>query len=98
MEEIKKTSRSGRESYSSVKLWARREKRQQEAYARQEKYDLLNTQKKIDLVVKRGGSKRELDRLTKRLADEKKAPFVKIVKMMDAEPPKKKNYQRVKRS
>ena len=55
--------RKGREKYSHAKADARRDKRRQEAEARQRHYDGLSLKDKIALVTKRGGSKRELARL-----------------------------------
>ena len=56
------TTRKGRESYSSTKLWARRNKRRDEADVRQAKYDVLTLDEKI-ASAKLGGGKRELARL-----------------------------------
>jgi hypothetical protein len=50
--------------YSQVKNHARQLRKQREADDRQGKYELLTLAQKIALVTSRGGSKRELARLT----------------------------------
>jgi hypothetical protein len=65
--------KKGREHYSHAKADARRDKRRQEAEARQRVYDKLSLKDKIALVTKRGGSKRELARLEKLAAPKAKA-------------------------
>lgn len=67
------TKRPVRQHYSHAKADARKEKRRTEAEARQFKYDSLTTQQKFDLVVKRGGSARELARLSDQKKREKEA-------------------------
>ena len=51
------------EGYSHSKADARLRKKQNEADIRQSKYEVLSTAEKIALVVKRGGSRKELARL-----------------------------------
>ena len=51
-------------SYSHRKADARKRQKQDEADDRQAKYDSLSRAEKIALVTNRGGSKRELARLT----------------------------------
>jgi hypothetical protein len=60
--------RKGREHYSHAKADARRDKRRQEAEARQRVYDKLSLKQKLELVKSRGGSKRELARLEAKAA------------------------------
>lgn len=55
--------RQGRTSYNSTKLWARRNKRSEEAAFRQTKHDSLTLKEKITKATKRGGSVKELARL-----------------------------------
>ena len=50
--------------YTQVKARARQERKRKEADFRQGKYELLTLAQKIALVTNRGGSKRELARLT----------------------------------
>ena len=50
--------------YTQVKAHSRKEKKRKEADFRQGKYELLTLGEKIDLVNKRGGSKKELNRLS----------------------------------
>lgn len=73
------SGRKGREKYSHAKADARRDKRRQEAEARQRHYDGLTLKDKLALVKSRGGSKRELARLEKIQAEKtaKKATAVK---------------------
>lgn len=72
-----KTSKKGRESYSHAKADARRDKRRQEAEARQHTYDGLSIKARIALVKSRPGeSKRELARLEALLA--KPAPKAEV--------------------
>lgn len=61
---MEKQLRSNRKTngYNSSKLHARRQKRQNEAAERQEKYNSLSVEEKIKLAKKRGG-KKELARL-----------------------------------
>ena len=54
-----------RESYSSVKLHAKRDRKRQEAQARQREYSALSIKDRIARVTDRGGSVRELARLQK---------------------------------
>ena len=51
-------------SYTQVKAHAKKLRKQHEADDRQAKYDALSRAEKIALVTNRGGSKRELARLT----------------------------------
>ena len=53
------------EGYTQLKAHARQDRKRRDAYARQDKYDSLTVAEKIALVLKRGGSKKELERLTK---------------------------------
>jgi len=57
--------KKGREHYSHAKADARKDKRRQEAEARQVVYDNLPIEDKLNRAILRGGSKRELDRLYK---------------------------------
>jgi hypothetical protein len=50
--------------YTQNKANARRNRKRDEAETRQAAYDALNHSEKIALVTNRGGSKRELARLT----------------------------------
>jgi hypothetical protein len=59
-----KTSKKGRESYSHAKADARKAKRREEAEIRQSDHDSLTVSEKIAKAKKRGGSVRELLRLT----------------------------------
>ncbi len=59
------TGRKGRTSYTFVKQGARRDKRRQDAEARQREYDALSVKDRINRVTARGGSVKELARLTK---------------------------------
>jgi len=59
------TKRGKVNGYNSSKLWARREKLQIEAEKRQQKHDSLTVKQKIEKAVARGGSVRELRRLSK---------------------------------
>jgi hypothetical protein len=73
-----KTMKKGRDSYSSIKLWARRDKRKEEAFERQIEHDSLSTEEKIAKCKFRakkgmGESKREHTRLLIRLEKEKEA-------------------------
>lgn len=53
--------------YTSTKLWAKRERRQSEAFTRQSKYNLTPSTEKIKLIAsRRGKSKRELERLAQK--------------------------------
>jgi len=55
------------EGYSSTRLWAKRERKAGEAFARQSEYTLLSQAEKVKRVKsRRGESKRELARLTKK--------------------------------
>ncbi len=66
------TTGKNRKSYSFVKQQARRDKRRQEAEARDRHYQSLSTADKLKLAQSRPGeSKREVARLTKRLEWEK---------------------------
>ena len=65
--------RKGRTSYTSTKLWARRNKRSEEAAVRQDKYDSLTLKEKLAKVTNRGGSVKELARLTAALKASKKS-------------------------
>jgi hypothetical protein len=60
--------------YTQVKAHARQQAKQRDADARQAIYDDLTLAQKIALVTSRGGSKRELARLTK--VKEKPVPVV----------------------
>lgn len=65
---------SGRQSYSFVKQQARRDKRRQEAEARDREYQKLSIQERITIAeTRRGLSKRELARLAKLLKPAKKS-------------------------
>jgi len=50
--------------YTQIKAHAKQLRKQREADIRQSKYDALSHAEKIALVTNRGGSKRELARLT----------------------------------
>ena len=50
--------------YTQIKAHAKRNKKRQEAELRQSKYDALSQSEKIALVISRGGSQKELTRLT----------------------------------
>ena len=78
-----KSERKGRERYSQDKTHAKQDRKRHEAYARQDKYDALSTEKKIAACVP-GGSKRELARLEKKLAAEK-APATKPAPLTEAQ-------------
>jgi hypothetical protein len=54
----------GRGNYSQAKSNAKRLLKQKQAEIRQAKYNALTLSEKVALVEKRGGSKRELARLT----------------------------------
>lgn len=71
--ETKTEGRKGREHYSHAKADARRDKRRQEAEARQRHYKGLPLKDKLALVKGRGGSKRELARLEKLQSESKAA-------------------------
>jgi len=90
-----KTSKKGRESYSHAKADARRDKRRQEAEARQRTYDGLSIKARIALIKSRPGeSKRETARINKGLewakaqavtaAQAKKAPMTEAEKSAKA--------------
>ena len=68
--------------YSQVKANAKRNRKRNEAFGRQEDYDSLTVQGKIALVTARGGSKRELARLMKQkdtpVAVKSTAPVVNV--------------------
>jgi hypothetical protein len=57
--------KKGRESYSSVKLHAKRDRKRQEAAARDREYQGLSVKDRIARATARGGSVRELARLQK---------------------------------
>ena len=63
--------------YKSFKMNAKRDRKRQEAEIRNEKHNALTTQQKIAKATKRGGSVRELARLNKALALEKKESEIK---------------------
>lgn len=67
-----KVVRKGRDNYSQVKANARRNKRRDQAEARQFKYDSLSTKEKLASCVP-DGSKRQRARLEALLAKEKEA-------------------------
>jgi plasmid stability protein len=94
--------KKGRNKYCSVKLKARRHKRRDEAEARQALHDGLKTQEKINKAIHRGGSVRELKRLTALVLKEKEvkkaAPPVEPPKVVDSPKAKKAPYQKPKRS
>jgi G:T/U-mismatch repair DNA glycosylase len=69
-----KSTKQGRASYSSTKLWAKRERKRQEAEERQEKYDSMTTLAKLKMVRSLGGSKRQLKRLEAQYQAENAAP------------------------
>lgn len=101
-----KTMKKGRDSYSSVKLLARRHKRRDEAFDRQSEHDTLTLKEKLDKCKFRakkgmGESKREVARLLIKLEKEKEAkkaaPAAPAVKSEVIQTPKKK-YQKVKKS
>ena len=50
--------------YTQMKAHAKRDRKRQEAEARQAKYDKLTRVEKIALATNRGGSQKELTRLT----------------------------------
>lgn len=68
--------------YTQIKANAKRNRKQNEAFGRQEDYDSMTVQGKIALVTARGGSKRELDRLMKQkdtpVAVKPTAPVVNV--------------------
>jgi len=64
-----KTTRKGREFYSHAKADARKDKRRDEAEARQAKYDSFTLKEKIASCVP-GGSKRQMAKLQAKLAKE----------------------------
>lgn len=75
-----KTTRKGREFYSHAKADARKDKRREEADARQARYDALSIKEKIASCVP-NGSKRQLAKLTAKLAKEPvamKVPSVEV--------------------
>jgi len=75
------TKKKGRESYSHAKADARKAKRQLEADQRQAKHNSLTIKEKIAKATKqRGGSVRELKRLTELLnrKPEAKVPTVEV--------------------
>jgi len=87
--------------YSSAKLHAKRDKKRQESEARQRAYNQLSLTQRLQLAVSRGGSKKELDKLNKKIELEKKPQPVLVQSPTPAvaeTPKKKKPYQRVKRS
>jgi len=89
-----KSTRKGREHYSHDKADARRDKRRQEAEARQRTYEGLTIKARIALAKSRPGeSKRELARLEKLLATQK-APATKTPPLTEAQ----KTVKTVKRS
>jgi hypothetical protein len=91
-EEIKsKTGKKGRESYTHAKADARKEKKRLEADKRQDKHDSLTLKEKIAKATKRGGSVRELKRLTELLnrKPEPKAPVVEVTAPKAATKPAK---------
>lgn len=64
--------RKGRDNYSSTKLWAKRDRKREEAEDRQAKYDALSTAEKLaGLPV--DACARQRARLEKQLATEKAA-------------------------
>ena len=77
MSEKEKVSHKGRVVYSHAILDAKKDRRRQEAEARQRDHNMLTTAQKIKKAKARvGESKRELARLEARMATEK-APAVK---------------------
>lgn len=73
------TVRKGRDSYSSTKLWAKRDRKREEAEDRQAKYDALSTAEKLaGLPV--GACARQRTRLEKQLATEKAAKKPTVTK------------------
>ena len=73
MTEIKTGDQKGRKGYSFVKERARRDKRRQEAEARQREYDGLTLEAKLA----RAKGKKEIAKLEKKLAKRNEKPVAK---------------------
>ena len=103
-ENTQNTSAGGkiRKNYSHKKADAYLDMKRQEAFNRQEKYNLLTLQEKIALAKsRRGESKRELTRLNtppKKKETATIVPQVQSVTPPTEAAPKKKKYQKVKKS
>lgn len=67
-------SKRKQNGYNSTKLWAKRERKRNEALDRQEKYDGMTTLAKLKMVRTLGGSKRQLARLEAQYKKENAAP------------------------
>jgi hypothetical protein len=78
----------------------RKDKRKQEAAARQRAHDLLTLEQKIELAKSRGGSKRELARLTAPPKPKTETPTQTVVVVKEAKPatPPKQKYKTSKRN
>ncbi len=66
------TTRRGRENYSQIKNHAKQDRKRQEAYARQDKYDRLSLTQQLASCVP-GGSKRQRARIEAQMAKPAKA-------------------------
>ena len=81
---------------------ARKDKRKQEAAARQRAHDLLTLEQKIELAKSRGGSKRELARLTAPPKPKTETPpstqTVAVVAVAKPATPPKRKYKTSKRN
>ena len=91
------TPRKGRaSSYSQVKAHARQDRKRHEAYARQDKYDLLTTKQKI-IQLGPTGSERQRNRLELQLLEEQASntPNVPVVKTEKKSKSKKVEIPRV---
>lgn len=94
-----KTTRKARQSYTHAKADARRDKRRQEAEARQRVYDGLSIKDRLALAKSRpGSSKREVARLEGLLAKkpEPKAEVVATVQVAATEEAKPKRTPKSK--
>ena len=86
-------SKRKQNGYSSNTLWAKRAKKRNEAYDRNEKYEAMPLLEKLKYVRGLGGCKRQLARLEAQYAKEK-APAVKPAPLTEAQ----KSEKVVKRS
>jgi hypothetical protein len=77
-------SKRKQNGYSSTKLWAKRTRKRNEAYDRNEKYEEMTLREKLNYVRSLGGCKRQLARLEKLLATEK-SPAVKPAPLTEAQ-------------
>ena len=90
-----KTAHKGREFYSHAKADARKDKRREEAEARQSRYDGLTLKEKLASCIP-GGSKRQRDRLEKHLPAPVKSPEPSATPLVDAYKAEKKKYGKKK--